>query len=325
MNLQEIEKHIALPLQHFHEACDKMMDSQVPIIRNINRQLLTHNGKQLRPLLTLLSACCCGFPLHAEADHPLFAVSAAIETLHNATLIHDDVVDESDTRRGQPTVNKQWSNKIAVLVGDYYLAQVMLTINAANKPEVTQIINRTVIDMTEGELLQQECCGHYDIGEETYNSIIRKKTACFMAACCETGAIFATDDEAIRHAARDFGEHIGMAFQLRDDLLDYLPTAVTGKPQGNDLREHKATLPLILAMRHADSHTKKEISSLLGQTHLDDSDIDRLTTMIATPAMMDVARQHLNAELEKARQSARQLPDNGYRDDLMQLILMLQE
>lgn len=325
MNLTKTAQDIAPQMRHFLSAYQSLTGSDTPIIQTVNRHVQQHGGKQLRPLLTMMTALCCGLPSDTDGDHPLFSLSAAIETLHNATLIHDDVVDESDLRRNQPTVNQLWSNQIAVLVGDYYLAQVMLTVNAVNIPEVTHLINQLVVDMTEGELLQQECCRHYDIDESIYYRIIRKKTACFLAACCEIGARLATDDHQLHEAAHQFGCHLGMAFQLRDDLMDYLPSSRTGKPQGNDLREHKTTLPLILALRQANPHTKNEILALLEKKHPDNDDILRLTDLVATEETVQMTRYELEKHLETAKESALLLPDNRYRDHLLDICRMLQE
>lgn len=325
MKLTDIEKHIHPLLTHFQSAYSTLSGSDVSIIKEINQHLQTHTGKQLRPLLTLLSAACCGLPLQAESRHPVFSICAAIELLHNATLIHDDVVDQSDTRRGYPTVNTQWDNKTAVLVGDYYLAQVMLTLNALHNDEVTTIINQTVVEMTEGELLQQQCRKHFDIDEEIYNRIIYDKTSCFMAACCEIGALMATADNKLRATARQYGEHFGMAFQMRDDLHDILPTLVTGKPRGNDLRERKATLPLILALRNADTGTKKEMLALLNKEELCDSDIQHLTDIIGSENNKQQCLKRIEDHLEQARQAALTLPENSFRDDLVALTYILQD
>lgn len=325
MELKDIEQHIAPLLSHFHSACNTLSGSDIPVIEHINQHLQEHTGKQLRPILTLLSAACSGLPLTIENEHPVFSLCAAIELLHNATLIHDDVVDQSDTRRGKPTVNNQWGNKTAVLVGDYYLAQVMLTLNTVNIDPVTRVINQAVVEMTEGELLQQQCCSHFDIDEALYNRIIYKKTACFMSACCEIGVLVAAPDSPLLPMARQYGEHIGMAFQLRDDLRDCLPTHLTGKPQGNDLLEHKATLPLILALQQADTNTRKETLTLLDKQELNESDIQHLTHIIVNETVVQQCRNRIQNHLALALQAVEAFPANSFRDDLAALTRILQD
>jgi octaprenyl-diphosphate synthase len=317
MLLTEIE-HLVAPLNsNFLSAYQKLTDSPIALIKQINSHVQNNQGKQLRPLLTMLSAACCGFPIDADANHPLFAVTAAIETLHSSTLIHDDVVDNSDTRRGKPSINSIWDNKIAVLAGDFYLAKVMQTLNRVDNSEITAIINDAVIQMSEGELLQLSLSGKYNTDIETYITIISKKTASFMAACCQTGATFATLEHPrprgqnelehqLRQQARLFGLNIGIAFQIRDDILDYMPTSVTGKPQGNDLVEGKCTLPLIFALRN--------------KVPLTDTNINNIIQAVTDGGYLNQAATVLEQYLSKAREALTHLPDNQYRSAMSQIV-----
>lgn len=313
-------EQLVAPLNtHFLSAFKKLTDSSLPIINEVNGHVHATHGKQLRPLLTMLTASCCGFPLDAPVDHPLFAVTAAIETLHSSTLIHDDVVDNSDTRRGNPSVNSLWGNKVAVLMGDYYLAKVMQTLNQVDNKEITAIINDAVIQMSEGELLQQQHAFSYTTDNDIYLSIIERKTASFMAACCKAGATLATDDPMLRNQAYLYGLNIGIAFQIRDDILDYMPSTVTGKPQGNDLREGKCTLPLIYALRDSDPATKEKILTLLKKTPLSDTNMKTIVETVIQGEHLAMAANTLDNYLSLARQALQALPDNHYRQALIDL------
>lgn len=313
-------EQLVAPLNiHFQSAYNRLTDSPLAIISEVNNHVHSTQGKQLRPLLTMLTACCCGLPLDVEADHPIFAITAAIETLHSSTLIHDDVVDNSDTRRGQPSVNSRWGNKVAVLVGDFYLAKVMQTLNKVDNKEITSIINDAVIQMSEGELLQQQHSGNYSADSDIYLAIIERKTASFMAACCQVGATFATSDKQLREQARLFGINIGLAFQIRDDILDYQPSSVSGKPQGNDLREGKCTLPLIYALSHSNDETKEKILTLLKKTPLSDTNIQTIIKMVDENGHLTSASKTLNHYLTLAHNALQKLPDNKYREALIEL------
>ena len=346
MFLSEIE-HLVAPLNaNFLSAYQKLTDSPIALIKQINNHVHSNQGKQLRPLLTMLTAACCGFPLDADVNHTLFAVTAAIETLHASTLIHDDVVDNSDTRRGKPSINSLWDNKIAVLAGDFYLAKVMQTLNRVDKSEITAIINDAVIEMSEGELLQLSLSGKYNTDIDTYITIISKKTASFMAACCQTGATFATlerpsqapqelgsprGQKELEHQlcqqARLFGLNIGIAFQIRDDILDYMPTSVTGKPQGNDLVEGKCTLPLIFAVQRdlqSPSLVKGDLQSplyiLYNKAPLTDTNIKDIIQAVTDGGYLNQASTVLEQYLAKAREALNHLPDNQYRSALSRIV-----
>ncbi|MBR4175795.1 MAG: polyprenyl synthetase family protein [Bacteroidales bacterium] len=323
MDLHEIQKHVSTLLSYCQTTREELTHSDIPIINDINKHLMSQNGKQLRPMLTLLSACCCGLPDNTTPPHPVFNAVAAIETLHTSTLIHDDVVDQSDVRRGNPTVNHLWGNKTAVLLGDYYLALVMKTINAIDNKTITQIINHTVIQMSEGELLQQQQSNNYDTDQSVYYQIIRKKTALFMAACCKIGAAFATDRTDLHHEAYLFGENIGIAFQIRDDLLDFKPTQLSGKPQGNDIKEHKCTLPLIFALEN--DITKDRLLPLLTKNGISDNEISLITQIVEQSDSIQKTEDVMHDYLRKAQQHLLHLPDNKYRDAIFKLTDLLQE
>lgn len=323
MKLNEIESIVAPLTVHYLTAQQKLISSDIPIIAEINRHIQSKKGKQLRPLLTFLSALCCGLPSNAEQEHPIFTAVAAIETLHTSTLVHDDVVDESDIRRGEATVNKLWGNKTAVLLGDFYLAQVMHAINDIDDKRITRIFNDTVIQMSEGELMQQQFCGNYNTDKSIYFQIIKKKTALFLAACCKIGTTFVTDNTELQNAACLFGENLGMAFQIRDDILDFKPSQLSGKPQGNDLKEHKCTLPLILALES--DYNRKAILPILSKQDITDQDVANVNDIIQKDNTLQKAEAVLQDYLDKAEQHLMQLPDNSYRIAMHKLTKLLQE
>lgn len=323
MVLHDIKHKISPLMQNYIAARKKITDSEIPLICQIHDHIQNHKGKQLRPLLTILSACCCGLPLNAAPSHPVFLAAAAIETLHTSTLVHDDVIDESDLRRGAKTVNSLWNNKTAVLMGDFYLAKVMKTINDIDNKHLTEIINNAVIEMSEGELLQQQYSGHYDIDENTYLQIISKKTAILIAVCCETGAILANAENSLRQTFRAFGNELGIAFQMRDDIIDYLSSQKTGKPTGNDIRECKCTLPLILALKNNVIHNK--ILPLLIKESFSDNDINSVIDTVTKDGYLETARTKMLNRLDNASQILSSIPDTPYRQNLNEIICLLKE
>lgn len=323
MNLSDIQLPIAPLLQHFHDAQNRMATSNIAIIQQLNAHIQANKGKQLRPLLTLISACCCGLPLNAQPAHPIFSTAAAIEMLHTSTLIHDDVIDNSNLRRNSPTVNSLWNNKTAVLIGDFYLAQVMKTINAIDNHLLTNAINNTVIQMCEGELLQQQNSGLYNTDINLYLTIINKKTATLISTCCLSGAILANDDPAIHTAAAQFGTELGIAFQIRDDIIDFLPSNTTGKPQGNDIREHKCTLPIILALKNP--KTKEKLLPLINKNNISHSDLQAAITLITDAGYIHLAKNELYKHLQHAHTLLHNLPDNIYRHAMSDIVDTLKE
>jgi octaprenyl-diphosphate synthase len=233
------------------------MKSSVGLVELVTRYIVRQKGKKVRPILVLLSAEACG-----GVTERSYRGATLVEILHTATLVHDDVVDEADTRRGFPSINAVWKNKIAVLMGDYLLSRGLLLSLEHDDVDFLRITSTSVRRMSEGELHQIQKSRRLDMDEETYFRIIGDKTASLLSTCCEIGASSATADETVRTRLRDYGEHVGIAFQIRDDLLDYVGRkSITGKPTGLDLSEKKLTLPLIHALRTAEP---KEAKAMLG-------------------------------------------------------------
>lgn len=313
MIIPDIDELTAPLLSKYKSALSSITDSDIALIGDINRHIGSREGKQLRPTLMLLTAKCCGFDDDDNPGHPIYKVAAAIETLHNSTLIHDDVVDESSMRRGAATVNQLWGNKAAVLAGDYYLAQVMYTINSVDDKRITSIINQTAVAMSEGELLQLQNCGNYGIDDIVYFDIIKRKTASFMAACCSAGATLTSADPSTIEQARIFGEKLGMAFQVRDDIIDFKPSAESGKPTGNDIKERKCTLPLIMTLRNVDKATGNEIVSMMGSDSLDNKGIEKIIGLVRQHGIPPT-QEILKTLADEALEALDGLPANKYRD-----------
>ncbi len=314
MTLDEIEKIVEEPLARFRASYETTLRSDVSVINNIADQLAHNHGKQLRPLLMMLSAGASGAPFDK-----LEYLATAIEMLHNATLLHDDVVDDSDLRRGEPSIRKQFGNKVAVLCGDYYLAKVMMLLTDYNNTEVNHIVDNTVMAMSSGEILQQQRSKQLDGNVEHYRDTIFRKTASLISACTELGA----RGTAWQKEMKAFGLHFGMAFQLRDDLLDYIPHSSTGKPIGNDLKEHKITLPLIVYLQNSDEKRQQEIMNIMKQETICDEVLQPLIKEIANEHTLNVAANFINNELKQAENMLETIPASRYKDGFYALMQFL--
>ena len=243
-SLDSIKAPIETELKEFGDFFRDAMRSRVGLIDLIARYIVRQKGKRVRPILVFLSAKACG-----EVNDSTYRAATLVEILHTATLIHDDVVDDADTRRGLASINAVWKNKVAVLMGDYLLSRGLLLSLESNDYYFLKCTSNAVKRMSEGELLQIQKSRQLNIDEETYLKIIGDKTASLLSTCTEIGGASTTQDPERRRRMRDFGEHVGIAFQIRDDLLDYLGRrSVIGKPTGIDLKEKKLTLPLIYAL-----------------------------------------------------------------------------
>ncbi len=258
MDLDEIVLPIRDEIKLFNNEFKRAIRSRVGLVDTIARYILHQKGKKIRPMLVLLSAAATG-----GINDSTYRAATMVELLHTATLIHDDVVDNADTRRGIASINATWKNKIAVLMGDYLLSRGLLLSLENNEFRFLKVSSVAVKRMSEGELLQIQKSRQLDMDEATYFRIISDKTASLISTCCELGAVSATTDENTIAHLRDFGEYVGLAFQIRDDVLDYEGKEATlGKPIGGDIRERKVTLPLIYALENA---PKNEARSVLRQ------------------------------------------------------------
>ena len=259
ISISKISLPIETELKVFEDLFKKSMKSKVSLVDLISRYILKQKGKKIRPVLVLLSSSICG-----GINERSYRGAALVELLHTATLIHDDVVDSSETRRGLPSINAIWKNKVGVLMGDYLLSRGLMLAVDGNDFDFLRVMTNTVKRMSEGELLQISQTRKLNNDEETYFKIISDKTASLLATCCEVGARAVTEDESKINAMREFGENLGIAFQIRDDILDYIGTKkIIGKPLGGDIKEKKITLPLIYALRTAEKSESKKIIGLI--------------------------------------------------------------
>ena len=256
-SLNGIKRPIEQELKQFEKHFRAAMRSPVPLLDKITYYIVKRKGKQIRPMFVFLSAKLCG-----ESNDSSFTAASLVELLHTASLVHDDVVDDSYERRGFFSINALWKNKIAVLVGDVLFSQAMLLALKNKEYQILEIGSEAVQAMSEGELLQLEKARRLDIMEDTYYEIIRNKTASLIAFACSAGAASATKDPELIERMRLFGEKIGIAFQIRDDLFDFGSDDV-GKPLGIDIKEKKMTLPLIYALEHASKADKRRIINIV--------------------------------------------------------------
>jgi octaprenyl-diphosphate synthase len=255
VKLDTIIAPVAPQLKDFEAHFRRSLRSDVGLVDTVVRYMIKRKGKRIRPALVLLSAAACG-----GVNESTFRGAALVELLHTATLVHDDVVDDADTRRGWPSINRIWKNKVSVLLGDYVLARGLLLSLEHEDIAFLHSTSNAVKRMSEGELLQIQKSRQMNTDEETYFRIIGDKTASLLATCCEIGARSASDDDAVVDHMRAYGEALGVSFQIRDDLLDFLGKEATlGKPIGGDLKDKKFTLPLIHAFREAPSARRKKV------------------------------------------------------------------
>src|SRR5438552_8326285 len=257
--LKKISAPIQKELEEFKVEFRKAIKSRIALVELVSKYILRQKGKKIRPILVLLSAQLCG-----NINQRTYTAATLVEMLHTATLIHDDVVDDAQTRRGLASINAVWKNKIAVLMGDYMLSRGLLLALENDECGFLKITSKAVKRMSEGELLQIQKNRKFDVNEETYFRIISDKTASLITACCELGAASTTNNKNNVRLMSDFGENIGIAFQLRDDLLDYIgKKKIMGKSSGSDLKEKKFTLPLIHALQNSTKKESKEIINIV--------------------------------------------------------------
>lgn len=290
------------------------MRSSVPLLDRITHYIVKRKGKQMRPMFVFFAAGLCG--AINDATH---RGAALVELLHTATLVHDDVVDNANVRRGFFSVNALWKNKIAVLVGDFLLAKgLSLSIRNADF-RLLEIVTHAVEQMSEGELLQIEKARRMDIEESVYFEVIRQKTASLIASCCACGAASAGADEATINQMHRFGEKVGIAFQIKDDLFDFGIDDV-GKPLGNDIKEKKLTLPLIHALKQVSKSEKRRIINLVKNHNEDHQKVNEVIAFVKANGGMEYATSQMLAYQQEAFDILTRFPSSEYRHGLEQLV-----
>lgn len=313
--LDQIKAPIAKVMDEFEQKFRSSMKSSVPLLDRITHYIVKRKGKQMRPMFVFLSAGLCG-----NLNETSHRAATLIELLHTATLVHDDVVDDSNERRGFFSLNALWKNKIAVLVGDYLLSKGLLLSVEHKDFELLGIVSEAVRVMSEGELMQIEKARRLDISEEIYFEIIRQKTASLIASCCAGGACSAGANADTILRMHQFGEAIGIAFQIKDDLFDYGPSGVIGKPTGIDIKESKMTLPLIYSLSHASYSDKKRIVNIVKNHNTDDKKVKEVISFVKSSGGIEYAKKQMNDYKEKAFVMLEHFADSQYKTSLKELV-----
>ncbi|REC79356.1 polyprenyl synthetase family protein [Chryseobacterium elymi] len=309
--VEEIKRPINEEMKLFEQKFYESMQSKVPLLDKVTRFIVTTKGKQMRPMFVFLCAKLIG-----EVNEKTYRGASMIELIHTATLVHDDVVDESFKRRNFFSINALWKNKIAVLVGDYLLSKSVLLSTDHKDYDLLGVISRTIREMSEGELLQLEKARKLDITEDVYYEIIRQKTATLIAACCEIGVLSNNADETLAKKMMNFGTYTGMAFQIKDDLFDYLSSNVIGKPVGIDIKEQKMTLPLIHTLKIAGEKERKYYFNTIKRYNNDPKRVKELIDFVKNSGGMDYAIKVMKDFQQKAKDILNEFPDSEPRKSL---------
>lgn len=309
--VEEIKRPINEEMKLFEQKFYESMQSKVPLLDKVTRFIVTTKGKQMRPMFVFLCAKLIG-----DVNEKTYRGASMIELIHTATLVHDDVVDESFKRRNFFSINALWKNKIAVLVGDYLLSKSVLLSTDHKDYDLLGVISRTIREMSEGELLQLEKARKLDITEDVYYEIIRQKTATLIAACCEIGVLSNNADEVLAKKMMDFGTYTGMAFQIKDDLFDYLTSNVIGKPVGIDIKEQKMTLPLIHTLKTAGEAEKKYYFNTIKRYNNDQKRVKELINFVKSSGGLDYAFGVMKNFQQKAKDILNEFPDSEAKRSL---------
>jgi len=314
LKLKDIQTPIAQELKQFESRFKESMHSSVPLLNRITQYVLKQKGKQMRPMFVFLSAGLCG-----NINDSTYRAASLVELLHTASLIHDDVVDNANERRGFFSINALWKNKVAVLLGDFLLSKGMSLSVQHNELNLLKVMSDAVEEMSEGELLQIEKARKLDIEESVYFEVIRKKTASLIAACCACGASSAKAAEETIERLHLFGEKVGVAFQIKDDLFDFGLDDI-GKPVGNDIKEKKMTLPLIYALRNTSRSEKRRMINLV-KNHSENKDkVAEVITFVRRSGGMDYAKEKMLQYQQEAFDILKEFPENIYRTALERLV-----
>lgn len=314
IRLSDIQAPIAAELKIFEEKFETAMKSHTRLLDLVLKYIVRRKGKQMRPMFVLLSSGICG-----KITESTYTAATLLEILHTATLVHDDVVDDAYMRRGVFSVPALWKNKIAVLVGDYLLARGLLISVQQQEFRILEILSDTIREMSEGELLQLERARRLDITEDIYFQIIRQKTASLIASACASGAAASGGDSVIQEKMRQLGETIGLAFQIKDDLLD-LGDAKTGKAKGVDLKEQKLTLPVIYTLQQLSSSERRDIIRIIRREHTKPERVEQVIALIKEKGGMDYAREKMTTLRDDALRQLNAFPDSPTRQAMEQLI-----
>lgn len=314
LKLDDIKAPIAREMDEFETKFRASMKTRVLLLDKIMNYIVKRKGKQMRPMFVFLSAGLCG-----RITESTFRGASLIELLHTATLVHDDVVDDANYRRGFFSVNALWKNKIAVLVGDFLLSRGLILSVEHKEYTLLEIVTHAVREMSEGELLQMEKARQLDIDEAVYYEVIRQKTASLLASCCAVGASSSGAAPEVVADMKKFGEAVGMAFQIKDDLFDYGDDEI-GKPVGIDIKEKKMTLPLIYALANAGFWEKRRIIGIVRSESEKPKKVREVIDFVKQSGGIDYARQKMSEYYGQALAILDRYPNSVYRQSLQQLV-----
>jgi octaprenyl-diphosphate synthase len=314
-SLDIIRKPITKELDEFEAYFKSTIKSDIPLLSLIIQYILRKKGKQMRPMFVFLAA-----KMNGGFNETTYMAASSIELLHTATLVHDDVVDESYERRGSFSINALWKNKLAVLVGDFILAKgLLLNIDNENY-RFLKLISRSVKDMSEGEILQMRKSRKLDIDYDTYFEIIEKKTASLIATSLAIGAASVTENEDIIEQMFEIGIHVGIAFQIKDDIFDYQAKGILGKPTGNDIKEKKITMPLLYVLSNSDEKERRRILREVKKKHKNTAKVQELVKLVVDRGGLDYATEQMNVYRDRAIQKIMEFPETEARASLIELV-----
>jgi len=313
--LDTIKRPIKQEMSIFDDRFRSYLSSRVPLVDRVMNYMVKRKGKQLRPILVFLSA-----KIQGSVTDATYVGASLVEIMHTATLVHDDVVDDADQRRGFFSINALWKNKIAVLIGDYLLSKVLLLAVETKEYTLLEHVSGAVKAMSEGELLQIEKARKLDITEEVYFEIIQQKTASLLETCCVVGAASAGGNEDDIDKFRMLGRHLGLAFQIKDDLFDFERVNLTGKPAGIDIKEQKMTLPLIHALQEADDKTRRYIIRTIKKHHDRPKKVKEVVDFVRQSGGLEYARTKMMWHIDQAKAILFNFPQTEERDALALVI-----
>lgn len=314
-NINEVKALIKPEMKEFEGFFKKAVKTKVPLLDIVMNYIIRRKGKQMRPMFVFLTAKLIG-----EVTGSTYTAATLIELMHTATLVHDDVVDDADKRRGFFSINALWKSKIAVLTGDFLLSKGLLLAIENKEFQLLEIVSEAVKEIAEGELLQIEKSRKLDITEETYFEIIYKKTATLIASCTASGAksANASDDEMLK--LKEFGKYAGIAFQIKDDLFDYQKTNLTGKPSGNDIQEKKMTLPLIYALNNADKSDKRRILKIIQRHNFNKEKVEEVIDFVKSKGGLEYTEKKMLEYKNKAIEILVDFPESPAKKALTDLV-----
>lgn len=317
---EKIKAPIAEEMKLFETKFYESMKSSVPLLDRITHYIVRRKGKQMRPMFVFLTA-----KLTGEFQERSYRAAALIELIHTATLVHDDVVDDSDMRRGFFSINALWKNKIAVLVGDYLLSKTLLLSTENEDFDLLKVVSVAIKEMSEGELLQIEKARKLDITEDVYYEIIRQKTATLIAACCEAGARSVDASEEVCKKMNEFGNLVGMAFQIKDDLFDYTSSDLIGKPVGIDIKEQKMTLPLIHVLNKASEKDRKWLVNSIKRHNKNQKRVQQIIQYVKDNGGIEYTKKVMHEYSDKALKVLDEFPDSEYKNSLITMVTYVME